>query len=68
MFNSLAEWVVLVGLVGGVYLLLRPLQRRLERRITRWFIEHSDNKGRAPIIDITPIKKKAEKESKDYEN
>jgi hypothetical protein len=68
MFISFTEWVVLVGLVAGVYFLLRPLQRRLARRIARWLAHHSVSKGQAPVIDITPLKKKAVKEDRDYEN
>ena len=51
---TLAELVLVVAGVAGIYFLLRPLQRRLERYLVRKFTGHPP--GHLPTIDITDFK------------
>ena len=48
---TLAELVLVVAGVVVIYLLLRPLQRRLERYLARKFA--GEPRGHLPTIDIT---------------
>jgi hypothetical protein len=52
---SFLEWVVLGVFVAGIYFLLRPLQKRLEREIFERLRKRDRNGKQARIIDITPM-------------
>ena len=51
---TFAEGVFIVAGVVGIYLLLRPVQRRLERYLVRKFAGSS--REHLPTIDITDFK------------
>ena len=51
---TLAEIVLAVAGAVGIYLLLRPLQRRLERFLLRKFARQP--RGHLPTIDVTDFK------------
>jgi hypothetical protein len=48
---TVAEIVLVVAGIVGIYLLLRPVQRRLERYLVRKFARPP--RGHLPTIDIT---------------
>ena len=52
---TLAEMVLFVAGIVGIYLLLRPVQRRLERYFTRKFAR-LEREDLLPTIDITDFK------------
>lgn len=62
---TLAEIVLAVAGVVGVYFLLRPVQRRLERYLVRKFARHP--RGHLPTIDITDFKSH-QKEDEEHDN
>jgi len=52
---TLAEMVLFVAGIAGIYLLLRPVQRRLERYLHRKFARLSREQD-LPTIDITDFR------------
>ena len=51
---TIAELVLVAAGVAGIYFLLRPVQRRLERYLVRKLSGHSSE--HLPTIDITDFK------------
>ena len=51
---TLAELVLIIAGVAGIYFLLRPVQRRLERYLVRKFVRGP--RGHLPTIDITDFR------------
>ena len=60
---TFAEFILLIAVVSGLYLALKPLQRWLEKRIYDFLISRRPNK-RGVVIDVTDsLKKKREQEN-----
>jgi hypothetical protein len=64
---TLAELVLVVAGVAGIYVLLRPVQRRLERYLVRKLARHP--RGRLPTIDVTDFtsRRSHQKEDEDHD-
>ncbi len=63
---TVAEIVLVVAGVAGIYLLLRPLQRRLERYLVRKFGGHP--RRHLPTIDLTDFKSQRSHQKEDEEH
>ena len=63
---TVAELVLMVAGVAGIYLLLRPLQRRLERYLLRKFSRDSDD--HRPVIDVTDFRSRRSHQKEDEEH
>ncbi len=63
---TVAELVLMVAGVAGIYLLLRPLQRRLERYLLRKFSRDSDD--HMPVIDVTDFRSRRSHQKEDEEH
>ncbi len=50
-FSSLAEIVLFVAFLAGIYFLLKPLQQNLEKFLKKFFRRHPKQDE---IIDVTP--------------
>lgn len=55
---TLAELLVLIAVTALGYRLLRPLQRRLELLLRKWFSAATGKKGQKPVIDVTDYRRK----------
>ena len=62
---TIAELVLIVAGVAGIYFLLRPVQRRLERYFIRKFARPP--RGHLPTIDITDFKSHRSHQKEDEE-
>jgi hypothetical protein len=62
---TVAEIVLVVAGAVGIYLLLRPVQRRLERFLVRKFVRAS--RDHPPTIDITDFKSSRSHQKEDEE-
>ena len=60
---TLAEIVLALAGVVGIYFLLRPLQRRLERFLLRKFARPP--RGHLPTIDVTDFKSRRTHQKED---
>jgi hypothetical protein len=63
---TLAEIVLAVAGVVGIYFLLRPLQRRLERFFLRKFVRYP--RGHLPTIDVTDFASRRSRQKEDEEH
>ena len=63
---TFAEIVLAVAGVVGIYFLLRPVQRRLERFLLRKFSGHPG--GHLPTIDITDFTSRSAHEQHEKED
>jgi hypothetical protein len=61
---TLAEIVLAVAGAVGIYFLLRPLQRRLERFLVRRLAP----RGHQPTIDVTDFKSRRSHQKEDEEH
>ena len=57
---TFAELVLALAAGALLVLVMRPLQRRLERRLTHFFRSRSSGRGK-PVIDITDFSKKKDR-------
>jgi len=55
MFATLAELIIFLAVVVGVYFTLRPLKRILERKLGKFLRDKFGRKSERPIIDIDPL-------------
>ena len=62
---TLAELVLIVAGVVGIYFLLRPVQRRLERYLVRRFVRGP--RGHLPTIDVTDFRSHRSREKEEDE-
>jgi hypothetical protein len=62
---TLAELILLAAAVLGVYVLLRPLQRRLEAFLVRRF---SSRRGGGSIVDVTRFTSRPADEKENHRN
>jgi hypothetical protein len=62
---TFAEIVLVVAGTVGIYFLLRPVQRRLERFLMRKFTRHP--RGHPPTIDITDFRSHRSHQKEDEE-
>ena len=62
---TIAEIVLAVAGVAGIYLLLRPIQRRLEHYLVRKFARPP--RGHLPTIDITDFRSGRSHQKEDEE-
>lgn len=60
---TFVEFILVIGVVVGLYFLMKPLQRRLERRLYKFFRSQMGAKE-GTIIDITDYTKEKEKPKK----
>lgn len=58
MFATLAELIIFLVVVVGVYFALLPLKRILERKLGRFLRDKFGRKSERPIIDIDPHRNK----------
>jgi predicted PurR-regulated permease PerM len=56
---TFAEIIIFFLMGLGIYFLLKPVQKRLERRFYKFFNSNKSNNG--PVIDITNYSKKDKK-------
>jgi hypothetical protein len=63
---TVAEIVLMVAGVVGIYLLLRPLQRRLERYLLRKFSR--DSREETSVIDVTDFRSRRAHQKEDEEH
>lgn len=63
---TLAEIVLAVAGVVGVYFLLRPVQRRLERFLLRTFVRYP--REHLPTIDVTDFTSHRSRQKEDEEH
>jgi hypothetical protein len=62
---TFAEIVLLAAGAAGIYVLLRPVQRRLERYLIRKFVRPS--REHLPTIDITDVRSTRSHQKEDEE-
>jgi hypothetical protein len=59
----LAEIIIAGAVFSGIYLLLRPLRRRIEDKLRRWLDRNPfPRKRRRPVINVYPIKPKKDED------
>jgi len=63
---TIAELLLLVAGIVGIYYLLRPLQRRLERFFIGKFFARRP--GRRPLIDVTDFTSHSAHKKDDHEH
>lgn len=64
---TFAEVILLVAGIAGIYFLLRPLQRRLERFFIAKFFAHYP-RGHRPTIDVTDFTSHSTHKKDDHEH